>query len=364
MRKNKSLNSYRVIGIMSGTSCDGVDVAYCRFTLRNGKWHFTLVKAYTFSYPAQWLNRLQHAHLLPADELLVLHADYGRWLGALVNRFCKKEKLPRPHAVASHGHTVFHQPRRQFTFQLGSGYALYASCGIPVVCDFRALDVALGGEGAPLVPAGDALLFAEYDVCLNLGGIANLSYSYRGKRLAFDVCFTNMALNYLSGQAGQAYDKGGRMAQAGEVHIRLLRSLQAIYDKLLENRQSLSREIFAAHLQPVLDRSDISVADKLATCTEVIAHSIVKALPAKRNLSVLCTGGGAFNHYLMYRLLHHGGDRVQFIIPEAEVVKYKEALIFAFLGVLRLRDEVNTLCSVTGALHDSSGGVLIGPFKT
>ncbi len=362
-RKMNAPNPCRMIGLMSGTSGDGVDLACCDFRLHAGKWNYHIHAAETITYNATWRKRLQEAHLLPADALLELHAQYGEYLGTLVQQFCKAKKIHNAHAVASHGHTVFHQPMRRFTFQLGSGFALHAACGLPVFCDFRSLDVALGGEGAPLVPIGDELLFPQYDVCLNLGGIANLSYGNRKGRLAFDICFTNMALNYLAQQAGWPYDKGGKLASTGVVNKSLLKKLRTFYNKTGRNRPSLGREIFVRYVQPLLDEPKISVADKLATCTEAIAETIVRALPEKDRLTVLCTGGGALNTYLMYRLLEHGGDHIQFIIPEAVIVHYKEALIFAFLGVLRWRGEVNTLCSVTGARHDSSGGVLIDSGK-
>ncbi|GIV37317.1 MAG: anhydro-N-acetylmuramic acid kinase [Cyclobacteriaceae bacterium] len=362
-RKMNAPNPCRIIGLMSGTSGDGVDLACCDFRLHADKWNYHIHAAETITYNTTWRKRLQEAHLLPADALLELHARYGTYLGTLVKQFCRAHKIHNVHAVASHGHTIFHQPARQFTFQLGSGFALHAACGLPVICDFRSLDIALGGEGAPLVPIGDELLFPQYDVCLNIGGIANLSFRYRKKRMAFDICFANMVLNYLAQQTGRPYDRGGRLAGSGVVNKSLFKKLRTFYNKTGRNRPSLGREIFVRYVQPLLDESKISVADKLATCTEAIAETIVRALPEKDRLTVLCTGGGALNTYLMYRLLECGGDRIQFIIPEPEIVHHKEALIFAFLGVLRLRGEMNTLCSVTGARHDSSGGVLIDSGK-
>lgn len=345
---------------MSGTSCDGVDLAYCRFELSAKGWGFDILCAVTIPYPAGWLERLQLAHRLPGPDLFELHAEYGTYLGKLVTRFCNRYKLHAPDAVSSHGHTVFHEPDRHFTFQLGNGYALHQACALPVICDFRSMDIALGGQGAPLVPVGDALLFAQYDVCLNLGGIANLSYDERGRRKAFDICFVNMALNFLAAQAGKSYDKNGEMASQGKVNKPLLKKLQSVYSKFHKKRPSLSREYFEKQIRPLFDSSDIPLNDKLATCAESVALEIINAFPSKRNLSVLCTGGGALNAYLMYRLLEYGNDRVQFVIPEEDIVKYKEAVIFAFLGVLRLRGEVNVLSSATGATRDSCSGVVIG----
>ncbi len=358
LKRNHAL--YNIIGIMSGTSCDGVDLAYCKFRKSAGGWDFEILRAVTVSYDSVWVQRLQQAHTLTASELLRLHSTYGAYLGKLVKKFCDRYKLTKPDAVASHGHTIFHQPKRNFTFQLGNGYALHQACGFPVIWDFRSLDVALGGEGAPLVPVGDAMLFADYDVCLNMGGIANLSYDVRGKRKAFDICFVNMVLNYLAKQAGKTFDKNGELASQGEVNMLLLRKLRSVYNKLQNNRPSLSREGFEKQIKPLIDTTDISVSDKLATCVESIAEEIVKALPAGPKIKVLCTGGGALNGFLMYRLLDHGHDRIQFIIPEPELINFKEAVVFAFLGVLRLRGEVNVLSSVTGARRDSCSGVVIG----
>lgn len=351
---------FSVIGVMSGTSLDGVDLAYCDFTCRNGRWTYLLRKALTIPYSKKWHEQLSAAAGLPSEKLLQLHAAYGAYLGQVVRRFCSRFNLPSPDCVASHGHTVFHQPRKGFTFQLGDGNALHAACGFPVVCDFRSLDVALGGEGAPLVPIGDALLFGDYDVCLNLGGIANISFAEHGKRRAFDICIANMALNYLAGQCGKKYDKNGELAASGTVHPDLLGEIQHEYKSLHTRRISLGREFFEHHIRPLLDRCKITTNDKLATCVESIALEVVRALPSGKKLEVLCTGGGAFNTFLLYRLLEHGGDRVQFIVPDAEVVKFKEAIIFALLAVLRLRGEPNTLKSVTGARRDAVSGLCIG----
>jgi anhydro-N-acetylmuramic acid kinase len=247
--------------------------------------------------------------------------------------------------IASHGHTIFHQPEKQFTFQLGDPHALHVASGKPVVGDFRSLDVALGGQGAPLVPIGDQLLFQEYDVCLNLGGIANISQQVKGKRMAFDVCFANMGLNYLASKTGKAYDDGGKMAADGELNSRMLSALSKAYTKINVERPSLGREFFEQKIKPILDREETSLPDKLHTFTESIA---------------IATGGGAFNAYLLYRMIEHCGDRADLVVPDADVVKFKEALVFAFLGIRRVRSEINCLKSVTRASRDSSSGVLVG----
>jgi len=351
---------YKVIGLMSGTSLDGLDVAYCVFKRSNNVWNFSIEQAKTVRYSASWIKRLSQAHLLPASSLLELHAAYGKFLGQTCSSFISENKL-KIDFIASHGHTIFHQPHVGFTFQLGDGNALHAAACTPVIYDFRSLDVARGGQGAPLVPAGDKFLFEEYEACLNLGGIANISMDIKGKRKAFDICFVNMGANYLASKKKKEFDKGGAIASAGEIDTNMLSKLNAVYKKLRVNRPSLGREIFDHQVKPLLDRKDISVEDKMRTFIESSARELIESFP-KRNdkVNVLCTGGGSFNSFLITTLLDKLDDRIDLIIPDEEVVKFKEALVFAFLGVLRVRREVNCLQTVTGATNDSSSGVMIG----
>jgi anhydro-N-acetylmuramic acid kinase len=354
-----SLQIYKVIGLMSGTSLDGLDIAYCVFKKENGSWTFSIEKAATLAYTASWTKMLSTAHLLSGEALLALDAAYGKFLGKACVAFVKKHKL-KVDFIASHGHTIFHQPKNGFTFQLGNANSLYAACGLPVIADFRSKDVALGGQGAPLVPVGDRLLFADYDVCLNLGGIANLSMEENGERKAFDSCFVNIGLNYLAAKKGKSFDKGGALAYSGEVNKKMLTELTKFYRRLHVKRPSLGRELFEKNIQPLLDQKKISTEDKLRTFLESSALEIAQAFPSRKKFSVLCTGGGAFNSFLIATLLDKCGDKAEIILPDEEVIKFKEALIFAFLGVLRLRNEVNCLASVTGASVDHSGGVMVG----
>lgn len=345
---------------MSGTSLDGLDITYAVFQKFKSGWKYTLSNYATINYPAQWLRKLSDAHLSGGEELIALNAAYGTYLGKVALDFIHRHQL-KVDFISSHGHTVFHQPSKGFTYQIGNGHSLFAASGLPVVCDFRAQDVACGGEGAPLVPAGDKFLFQEYDVCLNLGGIANLSADKKNKRYAFDICFCNMGLNLLASEASKSFDKNGEMAAAGNIDNGLLKALQKIYAKLEMKRPSLGREIFENHIKPLLENKRIALQDRLCTFTESAAVEISKAIKScKANASVLCTGGGTFNSFLIARMLHHGGDDITFIIPEAEVVKFKEALVFGFLGVLRVRNEINCLKTVTRAVSDSSAGTMIG----
>jgi anhydro-N-acetylmuramic acid kinase len=356
-----SKDNYKVIGLMSGTSLDGVDLASCVIRRMGGVWAFAIEHAQTVQYSSSWKKKLQAATEMRADELLTLHQAYGNYLGVLVRAFQTKRRIRNVDFIASHGHTIFHQTSRGLTFQLGSGMALHAATDLPVVYDFRSLDVALGGQGAPLVPAGDRFLFSEYNICLNIGGIANLSTDVRGRRIAFDICFANMGLNYLAATKGASYDKNGAIAASGTINESLLKQLSAAYERWKKKRPSLSYEMFVATIKPILNKSKLSPEDKLATFTESIALEIASAIPpSKKKQSMLCTGGGAFNSYLIYRIMEHCGDQITVIVPEDDVVKYKEALVFAFLGVLRVRNEVNCLRSVTGARRDTSSGLMVG----
>jgi anhydro-N-acetylmuramic acid kinase len=351
---------YTVIGMMSGTSLDGLDIACCTF-LRTGKqWSFKIIAARTVKYQASWTKILANAHTLSGLELINTDVSYGGLLGKIARDFIAKNKL-KADFIASHGHTVFHQPERGFTCQIGNGNAIHAATGLPVICDFRSLDVIRGGEGAPLVPVGDKFLFHEYDVCLNVGGIANLSTDIKRARIAFDICFANMALNYLAAKAGQEFDRNGAMASDGEINKPLLKNLDKIYSRLRKKRPSLGREIFESQIKPLLDNEAIPLNDRLATLTESAAKEIVSAVPEHlKTPRVLCTGGGVFNAFLISRILENSGDRLTLILPEVEIIKFKEAIVFGFLGVLRVRDEPNCLRSVTGATEDSSAGILVG----
>lgn len=355
-----SKQQYKVIGLMSGTSLDGVDMAFCVFTF-TGVWEFTIEKADTIQYSSTWRKKLSEAHLLSAEKLIALDIEYGKFLGIQCKNFISNNKLNRVDFIASHGHTVFHQPNKGFTLQIGNGNAIHAVTKLPVVFDFRSLDVMHGGQGAPLVPIGDKFLFHDYDVCLNLGGIANLSCETKKARDAFDICFVNMGLNYLAGKAGKKFDRNGELSRKGEVNQKMMKQLDRVYSKTQEHRPSLGREFFEKNIQPVLDQNSISIHDRLRTFTESAAKEVLQSIVKMgKGKTVLCTGGGSFNSFFIYRLVELAGDDVTFVIPEEEIVKFKEALVFAFLGVLRVRDQVNCLKSVTGATQDSSSGLLAG----
>lgn len=352
--------NFRCLGLMSGTSLDGLDIACCAFEKKDGAWSFVVEKAQTIKYSSSWNEKLSTAHKLKVEDLLELDHAFGAFLGKTCKTFLEKNSLTVDF-IASHGHTIYHQPKRKVTFQLGNGNDIHAFAEVPVICDFRSLDVALSGEGAPLVPAGDKFLFSEYDVCLNLGGIANLSMDVDGSRIAYDICFCNMGLNYLAAKSGKEYDKDGQMAEDGEVNKELLKKLDSIYKSIRKKRPSIGREMFEKQIKPLIDNKKIPIKDRMRTLVESAAKEIISAIgTSKENVTVMCTGGGAFNRFFITRLLDLGGDNVSLILPDENVIKFKEAMVFAFLGVLRVRGEVNALKSVTRATRDSSGGVMLG----
>lgn len=357
----RSRNKYKVIGLMSGTSLDGLDLVYCKIERKKKTWTFKIGAATTKKYSSEWKRKLSTAHTLAAPELFSLDHDYGKYLATAANKFMKENKITAVDFIASHGHTVFHQPDKGFTYQLGNGQTMHAATDLPVVYDFRSLDVMRGGQGAPLVPIGDQYFFSEYDICLNLGGIANLSMDQKGKRVAFDFCFANMGLNYLSAKGGTAFDKNGTLASTGVVDKSMLAKLESVYKPLQKRRPSLGREGFEAFIRPILDNETISLPNRMRTFCESIAIETANAIPVRKNkVKLLATGGGALNEFLIQVMKEKLKGSVKVILPEKQIIEFKEALVFALLGVLRVRGEINCLKSVTGATTDSSGGILAG----
>jgi anhydro-N-acetylmuramic acid kinase len=346
--------SFNVLGLMSGTSLDGLDVVHCSFEWTD-RWSFEIQTAETSSYDEVWRNRLANAHKLNGIELAVLHAELGKLHGDLVNRFIKTHAI-NADFIASHGHTVFHQPSLGVTVQIGSGPHIAAATGLDVVCDFRTKDVALGGQGAPLVPIGDLFLFGEYPLCLNLGGIANVSVKASLQVEAFDICLCNMALNYYAEKLGLPYDAEGKMARSGSVCEPLLDHLNSLTFFSQPAPKSLGKEFWLQEFLPVLECAEISDRDAMRTITEHIAIQINAATRSVPVANMFVTGGGAHNSFLVDRIKAHTIHKV--VVPERKIVDFKEALIFAFLGVLRMRRQPNALASVTGAGRDNIGGAV------
>jgi anhydro-N-acetylmuramic acid kinase len=357
---------YRVIGLMSGSSLDGLDIAFVEFHENAGKWNYQILHADCYPYPDEWMTRLKNAISLPALDYQLLHVDYGHYLGQQVNRFIATHDLQYKVAlIASHGHTTFHVPSRKMTAQLGDGAALAAETQLPVVTDLRSMDLALGGHGAPIVPIGEKLLLGDYHYFLNIGGIANISFN-TDVYTAFDICPANRVLNMLSNEAGKEYDEGGQLAAAGTVDKILLDKLNALDYYSKPHPKSLANDFGTDTVYPIIKQKGISTQDALRTYVEHIAFQIAQSIktvnkPAgiTAGSKLLATGGGAFNNFLMARLNEQLSDlEIEVVIPDKELVSYKEAMVMALIGVLRWRQEYNVFSSVTGARRDSIGGAL------
>lgn len=349
-------DNYRVIGLMSGTSLDGLDLCCAEFSiLKNQHWKYEILAAETAAYEQNWENQLRSAATLSSQDLLALHSEYGFYLGKKVQHFIRKNKLENLDLIASHGHTIFHQPERKFTFQLGDGRAIKSVTGLRTVYDFRSENVLLGGQGAPLVPLGDRILFPEFDACLNLGGFSNISLEHRGKRIAFDISPVNIVLNKLSQKLGQPFDAGGEMARSGKICEDSLAYLNALAFYQQKYPKSLGAEWLDHNIWPLI--SHLGVADALHTFTAHTADQIAKVLNDFKMKNVLVTGGGAYNTYLIK--LIQTKTAAQLIIPEHSLINFKEALIFAFLGLRAFRGEINILASATGCAEDHTGGLIV-----
>lgn len=367
---------YRAIGLMSGSSLDGLDIVFTEIHENGGKWSYEIVHADCYVYPEEWIYKLKNAISLSALDYQLLHTEYGHYLGQEVNRFIEKNQLQYKVAlVASHGHTTFHVPAKKMTAQLGDGAAIAAITRLPVVSDLRAMDIAFGGQGAPIVPIGEKLLLGEYDYFLNIGGIANISFnpgpSSDSGYIAFDICAANRVLNMLAADKGKEYDDEGKMAAAGTINNALLEKLNALDYYLQSHPKSLANDFGTDTVYPLIHDSESETIDALRTYTEHIAIQIKNAIAGLENLKpalrqaqgsnqkLLVTGGGAFNTFLIRRLEDIVKElNIEVIIPDEKLVKYKEALIMALIGVLRWREKTNVLSSVTGAKYDSVGGAM------
>lgn len=350
---------YRVLGLMSGSSLDGLDLALAEFQLSGGRWQFALKQTACYPYDREWSEKLSGASRLSARDYLLLHSAYGAYLAQEINRFIETNGLAyQVQLIASHGHTVFHMPEKRMTAQLGDGAAIAAGTGINTVSDLRAMDLAIGGQGAPIVPIGDRLLWPDKSFLLNIGGIANLTRNGEIP-VAFDICPANRVLNLLAADLGKMYDAGGAIAASGAVHEQLLQQLNAFsyYRKLPP--KSLANEFGTDEVLPLIRSFKLSAADALATYTRHIAEQTAAALAqqgAGPQDALLVTGGGAHNSFLMEQLRQLTPVSIE--VPDAAIIDYKEALVMAFIGVLRWREEANVLSSVTGAERNSIGGAV------
>ncbi len=347
---------YNIIGLMSGTSLDGLDIAYCQFNYENEKWSYKIIASKTYNYTQAWRSQLKTVEESSALEFIKTDAQLGHYFGEKVNSFIKEFNLNKKEidAIASHGHTIFHQPNLGFSTQIGNGAQICATTALQTVVDFRSLDVALDGQGAPLVPIGDLLLFNEYDYCLNIGGIANISSQKNGQRIAKDITFANMIGNYLCEELNIPFDDKGRIASKGEADANLLNFLNNLTSIKNLNNRSLGKEIFIKNVKPYLDETSNSTKDKLHTLGKHIALKVKENVTS--NSSLLITGGGAYNDFWIAEI--EDKTKAKVTIPSPQIIEFKEALIFAFLGALRLQNTPNSLASVTGAKKDNIGGAV------
>lgn len=347
------MSTYSAIGIMSGSSLDGVDIAYCRFD-KNEKWHFKIVASQTYPL-GNFKEKLVSAREESAVTLYKLDAAFGKFLGELCLKFLSEFNLTKPNLISSHGHTIFHFPEEGTTCQIGSGEHIAEITGCTVVSDLRMADIAAGGSGAPIVPIGDQMLFSEYQYCLNIGGIANISHTKNKVIKAYDICAANQILNYFAQKSGMDYDHCGNMAKSGILNHEMLEKLNSLDYYKIAPPKSLDNG-FSKIVLNIIERFNESPGNVLRTYTEHMAQLIAKSVESTdaEKSKMLVTGGGAHNTFLMERI----SDLcpVEVVVPDNKTIDFKEALVMAFIGVLRMRNEVNCLASVTGAKHDTVGG--------
>jgi anhydro-N-acetylmuramic acid kinase len=356
---------YRAIGTMSGSSLDGLDIAFAEFQENAGIWSYEIKTADCYSYSVDWIEKLKTATSLNGLAYQLLHVEYGHYIGQQINKFIEENNLHYQIAlISSHGHTTFHLPSKKMTAQLGDGASIAAETQLPVVTDLRAMDLAFGGEGAPIVPIGEKLLLGDYDFFLNLGGIANISFKTE-PYIAFDICAANRVLNMLANDTGKEYDDEGQMARAGKIELQLLEKLNSLAYYKQPYPKSLANDFGTDVVYPMISDSKSTIEDALRTYVEhvvtQIRESIIGATVLNRttNSSMLVTGGGALNSFLVQRLSEElNVMKIKLVVPGENLIKYKEAMIMAFIGVLRWRQEYNVLSTVTGAARDSIGGAL------
>ncbi|PQJ81073.1 anhydro-N-acetylmuramic acid kinase [Polaribacter glomeratus] len=349
-------NEVFCIGLMSGTSLDGIDLVYVKFD-KNKYSDFEIIFAETFSYTDAWKNTLQKGIHFSSDELIKLNLEYGALLGNVLLNFINTYKIQKIDFIASHGHTILHQPAKGITLQIGDGQTIANATKQKVVCDFRTQDVQLGGQGAPLVPIGDALLFSDFEYCLNLGGFSNVSFHKDAQRIAFDICPVNIVLNFYANKLGFDFDASGTIASQGKINETLLERLNSLAFYQQKPPKSLGLEWVQEEIFPLIDALETAISSILRTFVEHVAIQISKIIYESN--SVLITGGGVFNSFLIERIEYH--SKTSIVLADKKRINFKEALIFAFLGLLKLDNQVNCLKSVTGARKNHSSGVVFYP---
>lgn len=347
-----------IIGLMSGTSLDGIDLVYVKFNIYDYN-SFEILASDTISYSSKWKYDLQNAISFSYQKLAELDVLFGRLLGEKVKNFIHKNNIEELDFIASHGHTVFHQPENGITLQIGNGQEIANTTNQQVICDFRTQDVQLGGQGAPLVPIGDELLFSNYDYCINLGGFANVSFKKENQRIAFDICPVNIVLNHYCKKIGLEYDDEGKLASEGKINYQLLERLNSLAFYKQAPPKSLGLEWVQQEILPLINGFQLETKDVLRTFVEHSAKQIGRIISNKS--SVLVSGGGVYNSFLIKRIEYFSNIKIEY--PKKEIIEFKEALIFAFLGLLRSENQINCLKSVTGASKNHSSGKIFLPNK-
>jgi len=368
----EAVSSYRVLGLMSGSSLDGIDWCMANFVFTKGVWTFQIEGCGMLDYSSELVGRFTRGHQLSVHEVMLLQDEFSR----LSTRAALEAitQWGRPLLIAEHGHTLVHRPELGYTWQINAAPMLSARLRLPVVSDFRRVDVAMGGQGAPLVPYGDAMLFSRYAACLNLGGIANLSFDQNGKRIGFDVCFANQVLNRLAQNLGLPFDKGGAIAaqaknSAGEQSRQRVARALSEWSSIDLSRPfpppSLGRETLETDIIPRFESSGLSAEDALWAWCEHIAECVLHYLkfnPAEGK--ILVTGGGAFNQFLMECLRAAAAKKPEFKWEKGTdaLITHKEALLFGFLGLLRFLGLNNVDASYTRSSSSHSAGCIYNPF--
>jgi len=351
------MSLFKFIGAMSGTSMDGLDLAYCEIKeYEHDQYTYKILNARTYPYPSEILNQLKESKTLTSERIFALDKKLGHFFSDCILSFVKSENITKSElsAVASHGHTVFHQPEKGFTVQIGCGATMAKKIGVPVINDFRQRDVIAGGQGAPLVPIGDQFLFSDRaDAFLNIGGFTNISLN-RDQVVAFDISPGNLPLNLISMELGKPFDENGGIARTGKLDETVLQKLNALPYYQQKAPKSLGTEWLDSVFMPIL-RNALTPADQLHTCVVHIADQIAKVCIEHKIESLFITGGGVFNGFLLEKLNQKG---IKIVIPNPLEINYKEALVFAFLGVRFLQKKYNCLASVTGASENVCGGTL------
>ena len=353
------MTSKTVIGLMSGSSLDGIDLCCVHFYESEKQIKYRWVKGRTYSISQPLKKALQEANEEDKRHGSLLDQSFSQFALECLKTFLKEldEKVD---LIASHGHTVKHEPENKITVQIGDGNYWAKELNLPVVYDFRTEDVLLGGQGAPLVPIGDTTLFKEYEYCLNLGGISNISYKQNNSVIAYDISMCNTPLNELVQRLRKEFDKGGIIAESGQFIPDLFDELNDLDYFKLTAPKSLDKAWYFSQMQPLFDRGSYSTANLLNTCCEHIGYQIAQSINLSKSDSkrskVLVTGGGAYNTFLTSRIEKYLDPSFKLVIPESYLIEYKEAIIFALMGWLRVHSKINILRSVTGATKDTSSG--------